>query len=192
MPIRIHHGDVLDAPATALLCTVSPDSISDFQSVEKVNRILGKVAGQFSRRWPAAWESVVEALSQGEREGELALLEPGGCAFVKLDDSGCPFTALELISTLSHDENVDKRRLAEFGLSNGLRELFENDQTEIAMTPPAGGWRLSLEAAFGVLIHSFRRAITTIPKEERLDVELSLWVKDESAATLLQRLLQKL
>lgn len=192
MPIRLHHGDVLDAHSEALLFTVSPDGIAAIRSGKGIDRILGNVARQFRRRWPEAWEEVERALLEAQAEGELKLLSPGGTHFVTLDEPDCPFEGLELISTLSHDSAADQRALAVRGLRRGLEELLAEGIMDIATTLPAGGWRLGQDTAFRVLGQGLRGALTTLPKEERINVELRLWVMDVETKERLELLLHSL
>ena len=190
MPLTIHQGNVLDAPANALLVAVSPDSIIEFGTGGVNDRILGNVARQFRQRWPSAWDEVERSLLEAQSEGGLDLLRPGGSHLVDLDAPDCPFRVLALVASLSHDSAANKRTLAALSLRQGLTELLSEDHLEIATTLPSGGWRLDVETAFGVLIEAFRGALGVLPKEERLDVKVGVWTKDKEIAQTLNKWLR--
>jgi hypothetical protein len=191
MPIRFRHGDVLNADAHAIILTTSPDSLGEMSTNFGVDHALGNTARQFSRKWPSAWEEVLYFLkNSGNSVSSLKI--PGGNLYIPVKDDKCPFRAVEMISTLSHQAGADMFKIGRRGFTSGLRQLFSRNELSIATTPPRGGWRLDLNASFRILVESLRESGSTLSNEQIANIDLQVWSTNQADIAQFEILLSRL
>lgn len=139
MRITLHHGNVLDARADALVLTVDGDA----------RALEGNVARQLRKRWgDDAWEAV---------EGGLAFpIALGGAAWVEAGE-WLPFRVVFAAAVLDHRGRVDAAGMFTV-VRDAATRVCERARAlglgRVASPLLKGGWRLDASRAFRAMVEA--------------------------------------
>ncbi len=156
MRLELREGNVLDAPADALLVAIDGAS----------GGMEGNVARQLRARWgEEAWDEI---------EGAWELPLPPGRACLAAAPPGGRFAAVVALSILPHDGSVPyrspaMRAVATSALVHAARLCAAHGAPRIATVLPRGGPRLSADEAFAAVVTALD-ATADLP-----DVTLAIW-----------------
>lgn len=153
MPVKLIHGDVLDATTEGLILTIDGAG----------QGLTGNVAQAYARRWPDAFEEVGYKIPYP--------LPLGRTIAVRLEDDS-PFRVILLASTLNHlDVLNEKQKVAvtTSAFSEAIALARRLKLRSIASTAMSGGWRLPFKAALHAMLTVARPIAET---ESGLSVEI--------------------
>lgn len=130
--MQIVTGDILDAPADALLLTIDGAR----------RGMEGNLARQFEKRWPEDWQDM---------QRDIRYPVPLGRTVAVPWEGDCPWKCVLLASTLNHLDvlsDSDKRTMVRGAFHEALVHCQRLQIKTLSTTVLRGGWRLSLENAF--------------------------------------------
>ncbi len=186
MPIKILSGDVFGSSADTLALTLAPDTQS--QQTESLD--LDRFFGNVGRAYPKT-SAKLEGVLRQSLEQENEFLGQAGTALL-LEIAEGVFPQLLLLNTLSHHSRADSLALATRAAAEGLKQAFSAGYNHLAMTPLTGGWRLGLDQGFHALVAAFLKAITLVPKDERMEIVVEVWSHREEEFQRLKELFSRL
>lgn len=136
MPVKLIHGDVLDATTEGLILTIDGAR----------KGLEGNLARAYARRWPDSFEEIGYEIPYPVPLGRTVALRVE-------DDS--PFRVILIASTLHHIDVLDERQklrvtISAFSEAIALARRFK--LRSLASTVMSGGWRLPFKPALHAML----------------------------------------